>query len=802
MNVTKRDGRREPVDFDKVNASAERACEGIPEVSASEIVLDASLQLYEGMPTGDIDKALIMSARTKLEKEPNYSYATARLLLNNIYKEVFGAGVEHDLFEEQYRTAFVDNIEELIDLGRLNPDLSTVFDLEALAAELLIERDLKFKYMGLQTLYDRYFLDDSKGRKLESPQAFFMRVAMGISLREIEPMKTAVRLYEIMSDFRYMPSTPTLFNAGTTHPQLSSCYLSTMHDSEDGIMGTIHDQARLSKYAGGVAVDLGYLRASGSKIRKINGTSDGPIPFAKILNDALLAFNQAGKRKGVGAVYLPVWHKNIRDFIRIRQNSGDERRRCHDLHMAVWVNDNFMRAVAEDAEYYLFCPDECPGLHDAYGPTFESLYSSYVQQAKQGILKNYEVVQAKDLAREICLLAKETGHPWVCFADTANLTYMNINAGVIKNSNLCVEIMRHTIATLYDKGQKSSLGETAVCNLASQNLKEYLIVLPDGNYELDYNKMATDIEYIVRGLDNVIDENFYPTEEAELSNKRHRPIGLGTMGFNDVLNAFSIPYDTDEAVKLSACIQEFIAYHAIKTSVNLAKERGPFLSFEGSRWQKGELHHEVFASIRQLPPLPKNQAVTAAAWEEIRSEIVRHGLRNASILAIAPTATISYIVGCSQSIEPDYAVLHTYSTLSGEFTLLNEWFVKEAKRRRLWCPELVNAVKMANGDISLLTLPDDMKRQFRTPFDMDFYKVIDCCAARAQFVDQAVSFNVYYNKGSIKNHWALYDYLWRSGMKTSYYLRSEGMSKVEKITVRQADTPEACPIDGSCESCQ
>lgn len=812
IKVKKRSGNFEKLDNNKINESVLRACEGLEDVSASELVLEAKLQLYDGIPTIEIDKALILTARSKICDEPQYSYVAARLLLNNIYKEVFGAGVEKELFEEQYKEAFKENIYELVEAGRLNEKLTEIFDLDYLSENIKPERDYKFKYMGIQTLYDRYFLHIDEVKK-ETPQAFFMRVAMGLALREKDCDKKAIEFYNVLSNFYCMSSTPTLFNSGTIHSQLSSCYLSTMDDSEDGIMGTIHDQARLSKYAGGIGVDMHPLRGMNSRIKGTNGKSSGMAPFAKILNSTILAFNQGGKRKGSAAIYAEENHIDIEQFLDLKKETGDDRLRCHDLNPALWGTDYFFRQIKSDAELYLFSPDETPDLHDLYGKEFDKKYNHYIKQAKAGKIKNFKVVKAKELFKKVLTSLFETGHPWINFKDAWNICYSNKNAGVIHSSNLCTEIGRHTHATKYKMGQKTEIGETAVCNLASVNLNEF-IVIDDEEVYIDYENMKKNIHTTIRMLDNVIDENFYPIEEAKKSNMLHRPIGLGAMGFLDVLHAFRIPYESKEAVELAGEIQEFISYHAILASVELAEERGVFSSYKGSEWSKGNLPidmcqklHEYRKTKNTCPPAK----IKSKEWEALRILCMTKGVRNGSIMAIAPTATISYICGCSQSIEPDISVLYAYETLSGTFTMINEWFVKRAKEEGIWSKNLVEALKKVDGDVNKLNISDKLKKEFKTAFDIDYHYLVDAASARQQWIDMGQSFNIYCDIPSMKHLADIYLYCFEKALKSTYYLRNRPKTKIEKSvdgeTKEQIKTSSACSIEAMrrgeiCESCQ
>ena len=776
--VKKRNGRLEELNLDKINECVERAAKGLDGVSVSEIVLDASLQLYDKISTTEIDKALIMSSRSKIEKEPNYAYVAARLLLNNLHKEVFGEGVDSDVFELQYKKSFVQNIKKLVKAGRLSEKLLE-YDLNLLSEHIDTKRDLLFKYLGIQTLYDRYFIHIDQ-RRMETPQGFYMRVAMGLCLNEEDKEEKAIEIYNMMSQFRYSPSTPTLFNSGTKRSQLSSCYLSTVDDSIDGIFGTIHGQARLSKYAGGLGVDWSSVRSSGSYIQGTNGKSSGLVPWLKIFNDTLVGVNQGGKRKGAGCAYLEVWHMDIEDFLELRKNTGDDRRRCHDMNTALWIPDEFMLAVKNEHDWYLFDPSECPDLHDTYGESFSKEYRKCCKMAEEGKIKMFRKLPAKDLWKKCLKSLFETGHPWITFKDPSNIRYSNKHEGIVHSSNLCTEILLHTKPTVYEEGEVVERGETAVCNLASINLSNHVKVRT-----IDWKKLKETVEVAIRGLDNVIDLNFYPTEEARNSNLKHRPIGLGIMGTHDVLHKLGISYDSDEAVALCDKIQEFISLHAIRSSALLAKDRGAYKSYEGSEWHKGYMPIDTYCEMmndRKPPSVGDDDTVfqTLEEWDSVRALVKEFGMRNSNVMAIAPTATISYIQGCSQSIEPDYSVLFVYSTLSGEFTMINEHFVAVAKKKGIWSQALVDALKSVDG-------------------------------ARQKWIDMGQSLNLYNKHESLKYLNDMYMYCWEKGLKTTYYLRSKAATRLEKSTVSSnsqqdesiINKPNACSIlDPGCESCQ
>lgn len=1170
IRVKKRNGRLEQLDLNKINECVERACEGLTEVSASEIALDASLQLYDKATTLEIDKALVFSAASKIEKEPNYSYVAARLLLNVLYKEVIGKGISRVNFESSYRDAFRKNLKELTVDGRIAPEMLERFDLSRLALALKPARDNLFKYHGIQTLYDRYFLHID-GKRKETPQALWMRVAMGLSLREDDPTSRAIEFYEKISQLKYLPSTPTLFNSGTTHPQLSSCYLSTFEDSIDGIFGGIHGQARLSKYAGGLGNDFTPLRATNSHIKGTNGKSSGVVPWMKVYNDMLLSVDQGGKRKGAGVAYLESWHLDIEEFFELRKNTGDDRRRCHDMHTAHWVCDLFLDYAEADRDWYLFCPHECPELHDSFGTKFREAYEARCREADAGKLKNFRIVKAKELWKRNLVSLKETGHPWITFKDPSNTRYPNQHEGVVHSSNLCcmtadqlvatseglitvgelyetqkkvgvvgreqvesasrmmlprpnapivkivthqgythkvtpdhkvwvkdigwveakdleggdeiciqqyegmtgknndpelafiiglimgdgafdkdtpiidlwsekyfdtkrvekcvssvierylsekdiessckvnpkfvthktinkarmkskllgivldkvakykketklivpnfilrsnketisafleglyvtdgtvtgndkmttaslsssnmnllqtiqiilanfgikssiyniypegyqkfpngngktisrycnatfrlmvnsiigckilegitkigknrkheqflkniekdgrkqklhatfshlerlpkedayclrvdsdehswtvnglitknTEITLHTKASKYNQGVKEEVGLTAVCNLASINLASHL----NPNRTLDFVNLAESVMTAVRGLDNVIDINFYPIEEAKKSNLQNRPVGLGLMGWHDVVHAYGFAFDSKEAVKLAEHIQEWVSFFAIKASADLARERGAYETFEGSTWAQGKLPIDSYESLMRYRGRTPDFYENTLDWDALRTRVAA-GMRNSNVMAIAPTATISYIAGCSQSIEPDYSVLFVYSTLSGNFVLINEWFVRRMKEEGLWGPELVAALKQADGDVRCLKLPANIHNEYKTPFDMNHDVIIDGAAARQRFIDMGQSLNIYYDKPSLKGLNDIYIRAWKMGLKSTYYLRSKAASKIEKnaaasssLAVVEATVTEgaACSRDNpDCESCQ
>ena len=819
IKVKKRNGRIQDFVVDKINANVVRACDQIDNVSASEIVLDAQLQLYDKILTSDIDKALILSSREKIEKEPNYSLVAARLLLNCLYKEVFKEGVDSDTFKLQYRKSFIQGIKKLVKADRLDERLLG-FDLVKLSEAIKIRRDFKFKYLGIQILTDRYFLRID-GKCVEAPQSFWMRVAMGLAINEKDKNEKAIEFYNLISSMLYTPSTPTMFNSGTTHSQLSSCYLNTFDDSIDGIFDGAWQEARKSKFAGGLGLDVTPFRSTGSHIVGTNGISSGLVPWLKIFNDLLIAVNQGGKRPGAGCAYLEPWHLDYEEFLNLRRNTGDDRLRCHDMNTASWIPDEFMRRVQKQEDWYFFDPsevlfDDGIGLHDSFGEDFDSRYSHMCKLAEDGGVKNWRKMPAKDLWKKMLKVLFETSHPWNTFKDPCNIRYTNQHEGIVHSSNLCTEITLHTKASKYKNGEKTEIGETAVCNLGSINLVNHI-----DNGDLDYNLLESTIHTAIRMLDNVIDINFYPTKEASNSNLRNRPVGLGMMGIHDILHIKNINIDSDEAVNFNDKLFEFYSMNAIYASSMLAQERGSYETYEGSLWSRGIFPIDSYNNLmvyKGKQEVPKESTTgnpligagqTLDGWDKVRIHVSEHGIRNSNVMAIAPTATIGYINGVEQSIEPNFSVLFVYENKSGNFYITNPYFVKDMKDRDLWNPEIAAFIKSIDGDLSLAngSVPEDLKEKYKTAFDRDMFKLIEATAARQKWVDQAISFNLYNKETSLKYLNDIYMACWEAGLKTTYYLRNRAASKVEKSTSSENKEPSACSIEAmkngeSCESCQ
>jgi ribonucleoside-diphosphate reductase alpha chain len=804
IHVKKRNGRLEPVDINKINKVIARACVGLSDVSPSEIAIDANLQFFDKIPTTEIDNALILTASSKIEKEPNYSYVAARLQLNCLYKEVFGEGIDADTFDLLYRKSFISNVKKLVKEGRFDKRMLD-FDLKKLAASLHLDRDDLFKFPGIKNLNQRYFTK-LNGRRMETPQGFWMRVAMGLAINEPNKDEKAIEFYTALSTFHMCCSTPTLFNSGTTHSQLSSCYLNTFEDSIDGIFDGLWQEARKSKYAGGLGFDVTPFRGTGAFIEGTNGASSGLIPWLKLYNDLLIGVNQGGRRKGAGCAYLEPWHIDVEEFIDLRRTTGDERRRTHDLNTALWIPDLFMEYVEADKEWYLFCPKDVPDLHELYGEAFNTRYLEYIEKAKAGEIKLFKVIKAKDFWKLVLKSIYETSHPWITFKDPSNIRYSNKHEGVVHSSNLCTEILLHTIPSTYVEGVKTQIGETAVCNLASINAPTHVV-----NGVIDYNKLAETVATAIRMLDNVVDINFYPTAEARNSNLKHRPIGLGIMGFHDVCHMLDIQYDTEAGVQLAGNIQEFIAYHAIKTSSLLAAEKGRYATYDGSEWSKGNLPIDTLAD--NIEVVRSNELDYDELYEVVRV----NGMRNSNVMAIAPTATISYIQGCEQSIEPNFSVLFVYENTAGNTFIINEHFVNDMKKIGIWNPTFAAAVKAVDGDVMRLAIPQKYKDKYKTAFDRDMFKLIEAAGARQKWIDMGQSFNLYVSGKSMKAMNDIAFKAWKEGLKTTYYWRNRSATDIEKSTAEAVTTvpevkhveqpaPKLCSLEARmrgeiCDSC-
>ncbi len=804
LTAIKRDGRTVLFSVKKIERSIQLAAGGRQgDIDVGRILREVIHNVYDGIPAAQIEKALVLATTAFIEREPAYSYVAAGLMLQRVYKDVLGRSTTPEERDGLYRTSFQGQIRNGVATGLLDPRMER-FDLDLMAASLKPERDLLFQYLGIQTLYDRYFLrrDD---RCLELPQGFWMRVAMGLSIEEEAPNERALEFYDLLSQLLYVSSTPTLFHAGTSHPQLSSCYLTTIDDDLQHIFKCLSDNAQLSKWSGGIGNDWTNIRGTGSHIRSTNVDSQGVIPFLKIANDVTMAINRSGKRRGATCAYLETWHYDIEDFLDLRRNTGDERRRTHDMNTANWVPDLFMKRVQEDAEWTLFSTDETPDLHHIYGREFEERYQQYEAMAERGEMELFKKIRARDLWRKMLTQLFETGHPWITFKDACNVRSPQDHVGVIHSSNLCTEITLNTSAE-----------ETAVCNLGSVNLGRHVV---DG--KIDEEKLARTVSIAIRMLDNVIDINFYPTDEARNSNLKHRPIGLGVMGLQDALYKLGYAFDSPAALELADSTMETISYHAILASSQLARQRGAYPSFAGSKWDRGLLPLDTVDLLEKERGVPvevsRHQRLD---WAPVRESIRQFGMRNSNTMAIAPTATISNISGCYPCIEPIYKNIYVKANISGEFTVVNSYLVEDLKALGLWGESMLEMLKFRDGNVSQIdSIPDEIKAKYKEAFDIDPVWCLKMSAVRAKWIDQSQSHNVFMKGASGKKLGEIYLAAWKMGLKTTYYLRTLAASQVEKSTLDAAKfgytqkrevepvvvaaAPQLCRIDDpECESCQ
>jgi ribonucleoside-diphosphate reductase alpha chain len=793
-------GQRRLLDRAALRALVVAACEGLADASP-EAILEATLRdLYDGVPVEEVRKSAVLAARALIEKEPAYGYVTARLLLHTIRLEVLGEEAGQADMETRYAGYFAQFVQRGIAAELLDPELGR-FDLNRLGKALKARRDLQFGYLGLQTLYDRYFLHVG-GRRIELPQAFFMRVAMGLALRERDREARAIEFYDVLSSFDFMSSTPTLFNSGTQRSQLSSCYLTTVSDDLEGIYEAIKENALLAKYAGGLGNDWTPVRALGSHIKGTNGKSQGVVPFLKVVNDTAVAVNQGGKRKGAVCSYLETWHLDIEEFLELRKNTGDDRRRTHDMNTANWIPDLFMKRVMENAEWTLFSPSDVRELHDKFGKAFEEAYLRFEDKAARGELKLYKKIPAVQLWRKMLSMLFETGHPWITFKDPCNLRSPQQHAGVVHSSNLCTEITLNT-----------SNDEIAVCNLGSVNLVAHMT-----ENALDFDKLRKTIRTAMRMLDNVIDINYYAVDKAKNSNLRHRPVGLGIMGFQDCLHRMRVPYASPEAVEFADRSMEMVAYSAYWASTELAEERGRYPSFAGSLWDRGVLPQETLDLLAaERGGYVELDRSSTLDWEALRGRIGSHGMRNSNCIAIAPTATIANIIGVSASIEPTFQNLFVKSNLSGEFTVTNEYLVADLKQAGLWDEVMIADLKYFDGNLARIDrAPAELRRLYATAFEVEPKWLVEAAARRQKWIDQSQSLNIYMAGASGRKLDDTYKLAWIRGLKTTYYLRAMGATHAEKSTTKAghlnavpagganaADDAKFCAIDNpDCEACQ
>jgi len=777
--------RRVPLDTAALTALIESACQGLGDiVEPAGIVTETVRNLYDGVPLDEVYKSAILSARARIEKDPAYSQVTARLLLHTVRREVLGEEVPQAAMASRYAEYFPAFVRRGVEAGLLDETLLQ-FDLQRLGAALDSGRDLQFGYLGLQTLYDRYFLhvDD---RRIELPQAFFMRVAMGLALNEIDREARAIEFYELLSKFDFMSSTPTLFNSGTRRSQLSSCYLTTVSDDLDGIYEAIKENALLAKFAGGLGNDWTPVRALGSHIKGTNGKSQGVVPFLKVVNDTAVAVNQGGKRKGAVCAYLETWHLDIEEFVELRKNTGDDRRRTHDMNTANWVPDLFMKRVAENGEWTLFSPSDCPDLHELYGKAFEEAYLRYEARADSGELKLFRRIPAVQLWRKMLSMLFETGHPWITFKDPCNIRSPQQHVGVVHSSNLCTEITLNT-----------SDSEIAVCNLGSVNLLAHMVER-DGVWQLDHDKLQRTVRTAMRMLDNVIDINYYAVGKARNSNLRHRPVGMGIMGFQDCLHRMRTPYASAEAVEFADRSMEAVCYHAYLASTELAEERGRYPSFRGSLWDQGVLPQDTLRLLaEQRGGYVEVDTSASLDWDALRERIRVHGMRNSNCIAIAPTATISNIIGVSACIEPTFQNLYVKSNLSGEFTVVNDSLVRDLKQLGLWDEVMLADLKFFDGSLSRIDrIPAGLRAIYATAFEVDPSWLVECASRRQKWIDQAQSLNIYMAGASGKKLHDTYMLAWQRGLKTTYYLRTLGATTAEKSTTDKIGQLNAVASDG------
>lgn len=767
FSVTKRDETVELLSIDRLRDLIMWASSANPVIDVDLIIQESLCNIFDGIKIHELEQACIMAAVTFIERDPYYGSVASQLLLKKLFSEVTNSSIIRDQTHTVYRKAFIASIEHGIEFGILSKELAT-FDLEMLAASLEPSRDQLFDFMGMKTLYERYFLKH-KSIRLELPQAFWMRVAMGLALNEPNKNARAVEFYTTISQFQYVPGTPTLLHAGLTRPQLSSCFLNTVSDDLSHIFKVYGDNAQLSKWSGGIGTDWTDIRATGSFIKTINTESQGLIPFLKIASDVTAAINRSGKRRAAACVYLETWHLDVEDFIDLRKNTGDDRRRTHDINTANWIPDLFIKRVLQDENWTLFCPGEVSDLHHLYGKAFEARYAYYEAKAASGEIEQFKVVSATKLWRKMLSRLFETGHPWITFKDACNIRSPQDHVGIIHCSNLCTEITLNT-----------SADETAVCNLGSVNISKHIT---DGT--IDHAKLAKTIKTAVRMLDNVIDICFYPTKEAQTSNMRHRPIGLGLMGFQDALYKLGIPFSDQKALTTADELMEFISHNAIFASSQLAAERGTYESYQGSKWDRGLFPYDTMALLEQERGMPLEVDKSSVYdWTSVRQHVKQYGMRNSNTIAIAPTATISNIAGCIPCIEPIYKNIYVKANMSGEFTVVNQYLIVDLKKCGLWDTQMLDELKYYDGNLDMIDrVPQWIKDTYKEVFDIDPEWLLQFTARRTKWIDQSQSHNVFMKGVSGGKLNAIYLAAWKMGLKTTYYLRTLGATQIEKSTL-------------------
>ena len=769
LKVKRRDGKLVDFDPSQIERAIRNVCgKALTPTEVQQVIDTAKLNIYDGIATSEINQAVIMVLRAKIEQGPVYAFLTARFLFNELYKQVLDIDEFDPTFAKKHQTTFTTMMQRGVETGRLDPRLLD-YDLAKLASVMQPERDHLFQYLGAQTLYDRYFLKDPEQRYLETPQYFWMRVAMGICLTEKDKEEAAISIYHTMSQMLYVPSTPTLLHAGTAHPQMSSCYLTTVEDDLHHIFKCIGDNAQLSKWSGGLGNDWTNIRATNAQIKSINIGSQGLVPFLKIVDSTTASINRSGKRRGATCVYVETWHYDIEDFLELRKNTGDDRRRTHDINTANWIPDLFMERVLNGGDWTLFSPEEVPELHRIYGSKFKTAYEAYEKAADEGEIRLWKRMPAIQLWRKMITMIFETGHPWITFKDPSNVRSPQDHVGVIHSSNLCTEITLNTSAE-----------ETAVCNLGSINLPRHMV---DG--QLDREKLITSVHTAMRALDNVIDLNFYPTKEAETSNLRHRPVGLGIMGVQDVFYQLGIDFASEAAVRWSDETMEFISYHAILASSELAKEKGPYSTYKGSKWDRNLFPIDTVDLLEKERGRETGVSKTAKLdWTPVREHVKKHGMRNSNCLAIAPTATIANISGCLPSIEPIYKNLYVKSNFSGEFTVVNSYLIEDLKKLDLWNDDMLQSLKHYDGRITQISeIPQHIRDTYKETFEIEPIWVIRHAAHRGKWIDQSQSVNLFISTESGKLISDTYIEAWKAGLKTTYYLRTLAASGIEKSTV-------------------
>ena len=769
LKITKSDGKTVLFNPQKIRETISRVCSKYPDTtSVDSIAKELNRNIFDGASTSDLERALLLASTAFIERDPDYSKVSAGFFMQRLYKESMGVSVNEHTLEDEYRKTFISGIALGVENKYLDEKLLD-FDLEKLSLAIDIERDSLFEFLGIQTLYERY-LQKHEEKRFELPQAFWMRVAMGLAFNENNKEARAIEFYNVLSKMQFVSSTPTLFHSGTPHPQLSSCYLTTVSDDLSHIFKCIGDNAQLSKWSGGLGNDWSNIRGTGSHIKSTNVESQGVVPFLKIANDVTVAINRSGKRRGATCAYLETWHLDIEDFLDLRRNTGDDRRRTHDMNTSNWIPDLFMKRVETDDDWTLFSPEEVGDLHDSFGKKFEDLYTNYERMANTGEIKKFKKIPAKELWRKMLTRLFETGHPWITFKDPCNVRSPQDHVGVVHSSNLCTEITLNTSAE-----------ETAVCNLGSVNLSKH--VTEDG--KLDRDLLEETINIAMRMLDNVVDLNFYPTVEAKNSNMKHRPIGLGIMGLQDALFKLDLPFDSQKALNFSDQLMEQISYHAISASSDLAKERGAYESFKGSKWDRGIFPLDSLSLLEEErgQNIDVNK-ITSLDWEGLKSKVKENGMRNSNTMAIAPTATISNIAGCYPCIEPIYKNIYVKANMSGEFTVVNNYLINDLKALNLWSKDMLDKIKYFDGNLDHIEeLPEDIKNKYKEAFSIDPVVLLKHTSVRGKWIDQSQSHNVFMQGVSGKKLSEIYTAAWKFGLKTTYYLRTLAASQIEKSTL-------------------